>query len=175
MDNWMPVRVVDRTDIDVGHQVRARVDVGTAHELHDLVDPDQAPAVDDLPHGVLGEDRTELLGLEEVERVCVAAWKLADLQPVERREWHTAEGNSNVVGRRPAPCSAAPDAASVRKRPLAFVCSQALWRRSPEPSVTAVGAPAGRLASRRGMLLVAALPAGTRPWLASAHPDRSGR
>ena len=86
--------VVDRANVDVGHQVGAGVDFGTPHELHDLVDPDQAPTVDHFPHGVLGKDRTQPLGLEKVKCVGVAARKLEDLEPIGRGEWHSADGTA---------------------------------------------------------------------------------
>ena len=64
--------LVDPGDVDVRHQMGARMDLGSRHEFHDLVEADQSnTAIEDLPDGVVGEDVAQLLGFEPVERVGV--------------------------------------------------------------------------------------------------------
>ena len=46
--------------------------------------PTRRMPIDHLPHGVVGEDAAQPLGLEAVERVGVASRELDDLEPIER-------------------------------------------------------------------------------------------
>ena len=68
------------------------MDVVAAHELLDGVDPLEskvAPA-QHLPHGVVGEDVVQLVRLEGVEGLGIAAGQLQDVEAVVSRQVHGA-------------------------------------------------------------------------------------
>jgi hypothetical protein len=72
--------LVDTGNIDIRHQMGARMDLGSAHEGHNFVDSREArTSIEDLPDRVVREDVAQLLGFESVQRIGITCRQLDDV------------------------------------------------------------------------------------------------